>query len=339
MAEGAVVARPVDRRIYEEEIAPWLPPVVFDAHVHVSLPENEGTLSPERKQEMWAAEVAVSQTWDELRANYAAMFPDREVRSLAFGNPYREAATELDNAYVLAGCRDTDSFALAVTRPQWPGDAIAEMMSEGFVGIKPYPDLAPCGAANASVYDFVPRSQLAVLDSLGGVMMLHLPRPGRLADSDNIREVMGIRRDYPSIRMILAHVGRAYCLPTAMAGLPYLADDAGLYFDISANLNADVFEYALKTVGPERLLFGSDLPITKMRGVREHVDDRYINYTDGPYSWNTNRKSPEQEADYTFYLYEELRALIAAVGRAGMGKAELDQMLYGNAAELLGRPS
>ncbi len=53
-----------------------------------------------------------------------------------------------------------------------------------------------------------------------------------------------------------------------MAGLPHFADDPGLYFDISANLNADVFHYALGTIGPERLLFGSDLPVTMMRGVR-----------------------------------------------------------------------
>ena len=77
----------------------------------------------------------------------------------------------------------------------------------------------------------------------------------------------------------------------------------------------------------------TDLPITLIRGVREYVGERYINFTDAPYSWNTDRKSPEGEARYTFFLYEELRALITALGRVGMGKAAI---LYSNAARMLG---
>jgi len=212
-------------------------------------------------------------------------------------------------------------------------------MADGFLGIKPYPDLAPQGSEDASTFDFAPHAHLAMLNALGGVLMLHLPRRGRIADPNNISELKELRQKYPLIRLIVAHIGRAYCLPTALAGLPHFADDPGICFDTAANLNADVFQYELETIGPERILYGSDLPVTMMRGVREHVGDKYINYTDGPFSWNTNRKTPEEEAAYTFYLYEELRALIKAVERAGMGKAEFEQIMYTNAAKLLGGKS
>lgn len=336
MTEAEIIARPVDGLVYEE-LSRWLPERILDCHVHVSLAENCGPVSDDRKSELWAVEAGVFQSWKRLRDSYAALFPGREVDVLAFGGVYREQKIECDNAYLLDGLADPANRArgLFVTRPEWSADRIAEAMSQGFLGIKPYPDLAPQGAADASIYDFVPREHLAMVDRLGGVMMLHLPRRDRLSDPDNIRELKEIRQAYPSIRLIVAHIGRSYCLPTVREGLPHFADDPGIYFDTAANLNADVFQFALETIGPKRVLYGSDLPVMMMRGMREHVGTSYINYTDGPYSWNTNRKSQEEEAEYTFYLYEELRALITAVERAGMGKAEFASVMYSNAAELL----
>lgn len=332
-----VEMREADRRIYEEQLLPWLPERIFDCHVHVSRAENCGPISPERMHQLWALEAGAFQTWPELRARYDALFPRQNVKALVFGGVYREQHTEGENDYVRTGIADParGCKGLFVTRPEWPAELIAEAMADGFVGIKPYPDLAPQGAEAASIWDFAPVEHLAMLNSLKGVMMLHLPRPGRLADPRNIAELRELRQRYPSIKLIVAHIGRSYCLPTALAGLPRFVDDPGVYFDTAANLNADVFQYALEILGPERILYGSDLPVTMMRGVREHVGDRYINYTDGDYSWNTNRKSPEEEALYTFYLYEELRALIAAVERAGMGKAELEKIVFSNALRLL----
>ncbi len=133
-----------------------------------------------------------------------------------------------------------------------------------------------------------------------------------------------------------AHVGRAYCLPTAQRGLGQLAAHTGILFDIAANLNPDVLRYALDEVGPDRLLYGSDLPVAMMRGTREHVGETYVNYTDGPYSWNTSRKPPEIEAKYVYFAYEEIRALIKAVTSARMGREVIEKVLFSNCASILG---
>ncbi len=333
--------RQVDQAVYEQELQPWLPPTICDCHVHVALPEHSDPISPERYQEIWALEVASHQSWEQLRATYRGLFPAQRVRALAFGNVYRETHIEANNDYVLAGLSDPRNSAsgLLVTRPQWGPAKIEEAMAAGFLGIKPYPDLAPRGTHEVSIYDFLPRAHLAALNDLRGVLMLHLPRAGRLADPDNIREVLEIAENYPSIKLIVAHIGRAYCLPTAKQGLPHLADTPSVYFDTAAHLNADVFAYALETVGPDRLLFGSDLPVTLMRGVREHLGEKYINYTDGPYSWNVNRKTPAEEARYTYYLYEELRALVTAVRRLGLGFEAVEKIMFSNSAGLVGTAS
>lgn len=332
-----VEIREVDARVYEDELLPWLPARIIDCHVHVSRAENCGPIAPDRLNQLWAVEAGIFQTWPQLRARYQALFPKRQVDALVFGGVYREQHIEGENDYVRLGMADAAnaSKGLFVTRPEWPADRIAEAMADGFLGIKPYPDLAPQGAEDAAIWDFAPHEHLTVLDSLKGVMMLHLPRPGRIGDPRNISELRELRQRYPSVRLIVAHIGRSYCLPTALAGLPHFVDDPGVYLDTAANLNADVFQYALETIGPDRILFGTDMPVTMMRGVREHIGERYFNYTDGDFSWNMNRKSPEEEARYTFFLYEEIRAIIAAIERSGMGKDELAKVMYGNAARLL----
>lgn len=329
--------REVDRQAYEE-LLPWLPERIIDCHVHIGLPEFCGPVSEERVKSNWAMEVGAEQSWEQWRASRDRLLPEQRVGALVMGVPFMEMDLAANNNYVLSGAEDpaNDARALFVTRPEWDPELIAQAMSRGFVGIKPYPDLVSHTDGEPGIFDFLPKAHLEVLDRLGGVLMLHIPRAGRLADPDNIREITEISEIYPNVKLIVAHIGRSFCLPTAKRGLPPFADKSNVLFDIAANLNADVFAYALETIGPERILYGSDMPITLMRGVREHVGETYINYTDGDYTWNVNRKSKEQEANYTYFLYEELRALVDAVRRVGLGKQALDQIMCINTARLIG---
>lgn len=340
MAEDELQLHGVDRRFYEENLAPWLPARILDCHVHVGLGDGAKPISPERYKSMWSLEVGCHQSWRQLRQTYRALFPEQEVSALAFANVYYEIDTDRENDYVLAGILDEANRAqgLYVTRPTTQVADIAHALSKGFIGIKPYPDLFDGVSMEVSIFDFAPREHLEIVNELGGVMMLHLPRAGRLGDPDNIREVIEISEAYPHIRLIVAHIGRAYCLPTAKRGLPALAHYPGIHFDISANVNQDVIEYALEIVGPDRILYGTDIPVMLMRGVREHVGERYIDFTDGPYSWNTNRKSPDEESSYTFYVYEQIRALIQAARRLGYSKDLIEQVMYTNGTRLFGKP-
>ena len=40
--------------------------------------------------------------------------------------------------------------------------------------------------------------------------MLHIPRPGRMKDPVNIGQILEIKREFPNVRLIVAHIGRAY---------------------------------------------------------------------------------------------------------------------------------
>ncbi len=330
-----LVAQPHDQRIYEQHIAPWLPPEVIDIHTHIGLREYWGPVSDARRAEMWPMEIADSQSWEELEQAFAVMLPSVQTRALCFGWVYREVDIEANNRYVWSGRhRDCCAGTLLVSHPDWPAERIDEALASGWLGLKPYPDLAPGGYGDCSIADFLPDSHLSVLDRYGGLLMLHLPRAGRLADPDNIRELLDMRQRFPSVRIIVAHIGRAYGMPNAQSGLKHFRD-TDIVFDTAAHLNSDVFALALETIGPQRVLYGSDLPVMIMRGFREHDGDRYINWTNGDYSWNTRRKPPETEAGYTWFLYEELLALIRAFERSGLTSADAADVFYGNAIRLL----
>ncbi len=325
-------------RIFHEEIRPWLPPRMVDIHCHLSLKENCGPISPERMKEMWAIEVGAHQTWEELQETGRRLLPGIEIQFLAFGAPFREMDISAENRYVLEVTHRAKGNVrgLYVVRPDETPQAVEKALEDGFLGLKPYPDLAESkDGKEPGVFEMIPRPLLRVLDGRGGILMLHLPRKGRLADEDNIREVCELVEEFPNVRTVVAHVGRAYCLPNAEKGLPHYPQSPNLFFDISANVNADVFALALEVVGTQRLLYGSDLPITRIRLKRECVGDDYINYTDGDYSWNTRRKSPEEEAQYTYFLYQELLALIEAARRRAFSPADLEPVLFSNGRRLL----
>ena len=188
----------------------------------------------------------------------------------------------------------------------------------------------------ASIFDFLPHHQLELLNQRHAWVTLHVPRAERLGHPANIAEIQELRRKYPNIVLVIAHLGRCYTLPHALEAFPHFADDKGLYFDSSAVLNPDVHRLALETFGPERILYGSDNPVFYMRGRRQFEGRRYINRTSYPFFFNRDREPLEVEAKYTLYMYEELRAIRQACEHTGVDRTGVEAIFHDNAVRLLG---
>src|SRR5208337_739501 len=103
------------------------------------------------------------------------------------------------------------------------------------------------------IYDFLPRHQLGVLNKHGWIVMLHIPRQARLRDPLNLTQMIEIERHYPSVNVIIAHVGRAYCPEDIGNAFEVLGDTRRMLFDISANTCAETFVQAIRAVGPKRI--------------------------------------------------------------------------------------
>lgn len=328
-----------DLPLFQEEFEDFLPPFIYDSHVHVALPEHLPETPPEAVAESWAAEAPHHLSFEQLEEVQGQFFPGRTVRSLTFAMPVAYADIEAGNAYVAGGIAAGRVDGLLVTRPQWPQAQVAELIDQGgFVGFKPYPGLVGNRSDDTvCIDDYFPPAHQEIADDRGLIALIHLPRPERLRDPRNLAELHQLVAKRPNLRVIVAHIGRAYTMSFAAPGLAALRDLPTLYHDFAMNLNAEVLELALREVGPERLLYGSDLPICLMRGCREHHGDAYVNFSDEPYTWNTpdRRKAPEIEANYTLYIYEELRAFKQAAKQVGLTAAQVAKVMGGNARELV----
>jgi len=325
----------VDRQFWAERVASDLPAKIFDAHRHICRPEDRGENTQPYN---WAEEVARYETFDQAELGYAELFPGRSVSCLGFGFPMPDANLTAQNRYLINGLGSRGWCGLAVTSPTWSAQEVAMWLRQPhIIGIKPYPALVPAGLSgqDISIFDFCRPEHLELLNELGGWLTLHLPRAERLADPDNIAEVIEIRERYPDIVLVVAHLGRAYAGRYIREGLPPLVADEGILFDTSAVQNPAVLAVALDRVGPHRLLFGSDLPIFYMRGRRRWEGDRYINLTSGDYSWNTNRALPQVEATYTVYLYEAIAACLDTCRALGFGQTEIQAVFHDNARRLV----
>jgi len=338
----------VDRGFWAAHLEAWVPPRIFDTHVHVTDAAClRRPLTDERRRQHWVMEVSGPLSGNALAQCDATTYPGRKVSHLAFGWPDLGYDLEAGNEYAGRECLQHGWRALALLDPHWPAERVAqELDAPGVVGVKPYYALIgedPAGRdryIEASIFDFLPHAALEVLNERGAWVTLHPPKADRLPHPDNIREIREIRRRYPKVILVIPHLGRCYTEPHAREGLPQLADDDGLYWDVSAALNPAVLTMALELFGPKRILYGTDNPVFYMRGRREWRGRQYVNHTSGDFHFNKGRHEPAGvEAAYTLFMYEALHALKTACDACGVDEAGVADIFFNNADRLVQRAS
>lgn len=251
------------------------------------------------------------------------------------------ADLERANPYVLECARKENLPALYCIKPQTPLEEIRQAFADGFCGIKPYLNHSPAyiPADEIRIYDFVTPAQFALMDELGGVVMLHIARPGRLADPLNLAQLMEIDEKYPRAKVIVAHIGRAYTREALGNAFDTLRHSRNLVFDFTATTFEPAITACLEAVGTKRLLFGSDMPITKMRMYRLAENGTYINVVPrGLYGDVSNDPHMREtdEGDITTFMYEELLAFKRSAEALGLSRASVEDILCNNAARLFG---
>ncbi|HRY51553.1 MAG TPA: amidohydrolase family protein [Candidatus Paceibacterota bacterium] len=333
----------VDREFWARRLEDWLPPNIIDAHMHVSDPALRlAPMTDEMRRQYWVNEVLEPMDFTTADHCYAVLFPGRRLTCVGFGMPDLDFDLEAGNAYAQQGCHNRGWHNLAVVRPQWSAEYVSQWLDQpGVVGVKPYYALISRNRETrdahleAGIFDFLPHHQLEVLNERRAWVTLHVPKADRLGHPDNLRDIRELRRRYPRVILVIAHLGRCYTEIHAREALPPLADDPGLFFDTSAVLNPASYRIALEHIGPSRLLFGSDNPILFMRGRRQFHQRQYVNRTNYPFHFNRDREPPEIEALYTLFLYEDLWAMRQACQSLGMDDPRTAAMIFHDNAQRL----
>jgi predicted TIM-barrel fold metal-dependent hydrolase len=339
-----VKVKDVDKTYYDEHLANFIPRRVIDVHTHVWLASFMKETSEESRSVKWPSLVAKDNPIEDLLRTYQLMLPRQQVTPLVFSLPDRHIDLGRSNGYVSQVAREHDLPSLIVSVPEWSAEELERRVRDGgFLGLKPYLDFAPAHIATAdiTIFDFLPHHHLEAADAHGWIVMLHIPRPGRLKDPVNLAQLLEIERRYPDVHLVVPHIGRAYCVTDIGDGFDVLRDTERMIFDFSASTNAQVFERFLRAFGPGRVMFGSDLPILRMRMRRICENDTYINmvppglYGDLSGDPHMREVSEEEGRKLSFFLYEELLAFRRAAEAVGLNDADLEDVFFNNARRLI----
>ena len=321
-----------NRRIFADEIDPFLPDRVLDFHVHLLSP---GVL-PAGETYNCAGHRVRRYGLPELTRDLAEIYLGRETLAVCFGFPDPAYDQRRNDAYVAAQCDRRRFFPFRLVAPDEDRDVLRRDLCQGrFLGLKPYPDYVRSRPlAEVEVDDMLPPWIMEIAHELRLPIVLHLPRPGRLADPLNQQQVKRLCRRYPQATIILAHVGRAYFLRGVVGQLEALKKLPNLYVDLAMLNHAEVLEYLFRTFPEERILYGTDLPIAVAPGKSVEINHQYTYITPAPWPLAIHDATPRIR--YTSFLYEELRAIFAAAKHAGRGKPFLRRLFCDNGGALLG---
>lgn len=328
-----------DRFVYENELKDFLPDEFIDFHVHI----NKNTFDSwggHNGGSTWTDLVADEMTAENLLDGLKQLFPAQKVTPLVFGG----VLCDLDqvNDYV----RDTSKIygypTLYRTSYDMPADELEERVKAGgFLGFKPYLSNCPpyIPPKETRIYDFMPPEQLEIANKNGWIVMLHIPRDERLKDPVNLAQLMEIEEKYPNLKLIVAHIGRAYSKQDLGNAFEILGKTKNMYFDFTANLCDDAIRTCIETVGTERLIFGSDLPISIMRMYRI-VDENGVYHNVVPRGlYGDVSKEPHMretdEENVTLMIYEQLRALKRVAADIKLRDKDVENILFGNARRLI----
>jgi len=238
----------------------WLPLAIFDSHVHVS-PSFPGKKIINDKATT-PGETFNFFDWKLHRKTLELMFPEQKYTVAAFGFPHLPDC-EKDNGHLLSLARQGDCIVPVLrTDATVESESLRKELSGRFAGLKMYPD-GKQKKTRTKIVEVFPENVLEIADALSKPLVIHLPN-GLL---NNLDELIALADRFPCAKFVVAHMGVAYCYePGFKDCMDAVKRYENIFFDTAMVSDSEVIARAIETVGPRRILFGSDAPFSYMRG-------------------------------------------------------------------------
>jgi glutamate-1-semialdehyde 2,1-aminomutase len=320
--------RDYDQAFFEKELNTFVPDRVFDAHAHLY------------RQADWGFNHATAHGpavvgMDEFQRQIEWITPGRSTAGLFFGVAFNDGFRDA-NAFVAAEvAQGRESLGHMLVSPYQDPEEMREAGKRGgFRGIKVYHlFLRERPTWNADMAQFLVEDHVRVAHEEGWSITLHIMKARSLADPQNLETIIDYCTRYPNIRMILAHAGRGFNVHHTIEGVGALRGLPNVWFDSSAVTEAGAFEAIVETMGHRRLMWGSDFPISHLRGRCIAIGDQFVWLYEDTLQWDTILPHPIQPL---LVGHESLRALKLAATRLKLSDTQIEDIFYGNAAELFG---
>ena len=325
-----------DRQVYEQELGDFLPARLFDVHMHLF---DQSCILPGRTFPPRSCfhKFGGIFTREQMLEWAAVWLPGQELHLNSFGQPSFDSDLDLSGVYSGRISDNRRFFGMALVSPKDPIEAVIRRVeSNRLVGYKPYLNFVDWKPVpDITIEDMLPEAQMEVANARGLAIMLHIPRPQRLADPVNQKGMQEICRRYPDAHIIFAHIGRAYYLNNIIGLLDGIAACPNAFIDTAMVNHEGVLEYAFRHFPRERILFGSDAPIACLLGKSVEINNQYAYLMGEDFEIGTSIYDARHAVAFTSFYYEQLRGIRLAARRAGLSSAEVEDILFNNASRLL----
>jgi glutamate-1-semialdehyde 2,1-aminomutase len=322
--------RDYDREFFAKELDDFVPEKIFDSHAHLFELAHWGTLSPGEK---WP-ELA---SMEEFGRQMEWITPGRKTSGLFFGVGLTEDWREASNQFIAREvARDATSRGQLIISPKQDPELVREEVRKNkFVGLKVYHTFSHREVTWLSdIKDFLTEEHVRVAHEEGLSITLHMVKDRALADPGNQQQIRYYCEKYPNIKMILAHAARGFNPFHTIEGIHSLKGLRNVWCDSSAVTEAGGFEAIIDVLGHDRLLWGSDYPVSHMRGRCIAIGDTFLWLHEETLDWDT--VAAHAKIQPLFVGHESLRALKLAVRRMKLSDTQIEDIFYNNARRMLG---
>ena len=330
-----------EREFYQREIAPMLPAQVLDFHTHIWSAKNWKRVPPWQSGKKGGKYMVTQREYPvaELLADGHDSFPDREYHAVCFGYPTPVTDWDKDTAFVAAAARRHKNLYplvlggpdLGVNRERYE----QALDAGGFYGFKVFMNWYGDDYGDKRVEEMFGPAELALANDRRLVVMLHVPRAGRLADPVVQRGVRWLARECPQASIVLAHCGRCYVPSEMKKAIGALRNLPNVTMDASMVMDPICMQIALNEIGPKRLLFATDFPVARMRGRRVQVMDHWVDVVLPGYAPSAFRVAGDIHA--TYMALEICLAIRWAAELTGLKRSEVQGIFWDNGMRLLRR--
>lgn len=295
--EHALTLNEEEMRLRDRLVA-QLPDVIIDSHTHTAL--CEGFDHEAIPQHVHAHMMSTFPTFtrEDSLASDRVIFPGKTVHKARFAHAFAGIDKRAVNNFVTTMEGDDIPILFGVSETTEEVDyTVSEIESGKYKGLKMY--YLSGTTPKYELFDYFPRPALDAAQKQGMPIILHLPHS--LYRSEN--EVHELVEEYPDLKIILAHVGVANLPKPELDGvLSRFAEHEHVYVD-TALVDADgIALKALKHLGANKVLYGSDEPLNLLRTVTyfnpELNTARVL--TDFPYHW----ADPTEQSKYRSLAHE-----------------------------------
>ena len=318
-----------DVALFNRHLRSFVPPDAFDAHAHFY---DRAHIGPSLESS-YLKEAPQAGGWAAYQKQLSQWMGDRTPSGgLFFAMPRKGVDMAAANRFLAEQTALVERLkALMLIQPTDDPDQVNEQIeADGFVGLKVYlvyadrPD-----PYNAEIEEFLPEWAWQISNQRGLAIMLHMVKARAIADTANQRYIREHCLRYPDAKLILAHCARSFNAGHILEGLESLRGLDNVYFDNSAICEPQPVQEILRIFGPSRLMFGTDFPVSELRGRAVSSADGFIWLSPTNVDWSTAAFGTN-----TVLGLESLLALKQGCRSMQLTDGDIECIFFGNAHQL-----